>query len=129
MKKVTISKIVFDNLVYPAVALSIHGEDLGELRLCDKVLTKLEAKAKVLPPEKLAKSEPGDLPPPKMNPLYGLKKEKDTFDFEDHEAEYIVGKLTSLLPRIHGRILRPLLPIIAELEKEEVEGDEKATKS
>ena len=129
MKKITITRKVFDDLVYPAVALSLHGEDMAELRICDKVLTKMEAKAKLLPPEKLPKAEPGDPPPPKMAPLYGLKKDKDTFEFEDHEAEYLVGKLTALLPKIHGRILRPLLPIIAELEKEEGEKDEKATKS
>ena len=121
MKKVTMGREVFNDLVYPAIALSLHDEDLRELRLCDKVLTKMEAKAKLLPAEKLPKLEPGDPPPPKMKPLYGLNKEKDTFEFEDHEAEYVVKKLTALLPKIFGRVLRPLLPIIAELEKEDEE--------
>ena len=117
MKKVTMGREVFNDLVYPAIALSLHNADLSELRLCDKVLTKMEAKAKLLPTEKLPKTEPGG--PPKMKPLYGLEKEKDTFEFEDHEAEYIVKKLTALLPKIHGRVLRPLLPLIVDLEKED----------
>lgn len=118
MREVVIYKKEFDNLVYPAVALALHQADVKELRMNDKVSVKLEAEA----------SETSDPPSDEevriigsLIPMFELNGDKATFSFEDSEAEYLVNKLKDLLPKIHGRILRPLLPIFAALRKPEDE--------
>ena len=118
MKKVEIFKPEFDDLVYPAVALALHSEDIAQLRINDRVLTKLEAKGveNSIPPTEEESKVVG-----KLIPLFVLKGKKATFEFEDTEAAYLVEKLKGLLPKVHGRVLRPLLPIFTALKKEDDE--------
>ena len=117
MKKVTIIKPDFDDLVYPAIALAVHGETVAELRMCDTVLKKLEAYASRGKPQDRSTFEPGQT---KAAPaLFELRGVSAEFDFEDAEAEYVAEKLLGLLPQIQGRRARALLPIVEALQADD----------
>ena len=107
MITIKVTKKDYDELVYPACAFATH-ESVGELRLCDKVLTKLEVAG--------SQSAPKEGDAASATPLFTMKAMTHDFQLEDHEAGYLYTKLTGQLGRIEGRRMRALLPLLEALK-------------
>lgn len=116
MKRAIITKEDYDDLVYAAVALAVHEKTAGALRMCDHVLTLLEAQGRELPPADSSLWAMGQTKAPP--PLFVMRGSSFAFEFEDAHAEYLVGKLIDLAERMEGRFTRRLPAIINQLEKE-----------
>jgi hypothetical protein len=114
MKTVVVTKMQYDEILYPAIATQSVGETVAELRMCDAVLNKLEAHGKRDKPLDKSLWAPGaESGPP---PLFKLQDITVELEFEDAEADFVIAKLITLLPNTQGRLVRAALPIIDALE-------------
>lgn len=109
MKKLLVTRLQYDEFLYPIVAAS-HSENTKEAFLTDKVLTVLEAVGKppVLNPDGL----------PEGHPWFKLNTDEVEFELEDAHAELILKKLEAAVPTLQVWRIRQMLPLVTQLKKE-----------
>ena len=114
MRKITINKADYDDIVYAAVAMDTP-KTTKEVQVCSDVLAKLEEVG-----HEMAESV--------VNPATGETVENETFkmndvatviEFENAEADYMSKRLVEVLPQIQARRSRKMLPLLEELERKE----------
>lgn len=111
---ITITKLQYDEIVYPAVALHSAGKTIASLRLCDSIMTKLEAAGmRGRPLDKSLWGAGVEKAPMALYKLNGVAAE---FEFEETEASFLLEKIVDLLPGTQGRLMRAALPVIDALE-------------
>lgn len=110
MKELTVSKVEFDDFVYPAIAAA-RDANIKELRLSNDILNKLEKQSE--------KESLKDRCPMCGNPAvfaYKLIEIEAIFNLENAEADHLLGRLQQMIPNIQSWRAREMLPIINQLK-------------
>lgn len=131
-KTFTVTKDVFDDILYPVIACAKHDEGsyVGNMgrHANDRVCLILEDKSRPgkTPQEGQPCAQcglrpnaipPGEKPPAPMFELTDLTAE---FTVSDEDAKYMLEKFDQGLKGFQGRATRPIMPLIEILEAEEV---------
>jgi hypothetical protein len=112
VKKLRVTKVEYDEFLYPAVA-ACRDEDLAQLRLTNKVLDLLEARG--VSPE----MENG-VPKNGGQPWYKLNSPAVEIELEDVQAAHVVSRLKQVIPTLQAWRARQILPLIDQLTKEDI---------
>lgn len=111
MVTITLRKNDFDDVVYDAVA-SDSPKDMGRLRVINELLEKLEA---------VGSSSERSIPDGKGGTMtvqdWTMSDLTADLELENGEAEYLHGRLLEVLPQLHARRSRYLIPLIDSLDR------------
>ena len=117
MKEVTINAEQYEQVVYMAVATT-PSDDMKQLRLASKVLDKLEAAGVRKPGDKIlcpnCRVDITQLTGSKGG--FKLMAEQETFEFEDAEAEFVVKRIETTIPKLQTWAARSVLSVVDQLE-------------
>ncbi len=100
MIEVTMTREVYKEIVYLACATATNL-DTPKLRQLNEVLDILEAKG-----EPIAGQPAG----------YTLRREEDTFEFENAEAKFVLERIEEYIPNMQGWAARKALSVIDQLK-------------
>lgn len=112
MKTLKVTKLEYDEFLYPAVA-SAQDPDYKSAKLTEKVLAILE-KDQIAP-----KLNSNGLPSDGRQPWFRLTAPSAEFQLEDAHAEHILKSLEAALPTLQRWRARQMLGLIDQLKKEE----------
>ena len=113
MKKLKVNAAEFENLLYPAMAISVT-ENAEDMRTTIKILDKLEKKGELQPRDKTGVMAD----PTKAMCILNGGAIGANFSFEDAEAKYLVDRLVDHMKKIQAWQGRDIIPMIDQLEKD-----------
>lgn len=113
MRKVTLSKRDYDDVVYAAVATD-SPDTIKALTVCDDVLKKLESVG-----EEQAETGPDGMGGISEVDTFKMTELAANIEFENAEADYLHDRLITVLKQLQARRTRHLLPLIEALNTKE----------